>query len=63
MVSGRSTTILTIPSGFSEKTKSYHRQVSVIAHCMPDELVRGMMDGDMFVNSIYSILKGSMHGP
>ena len=56
LVIGGSTTILTFPSDFSEKMKSYHRQVSVIALCMPDEMVRGMMDGDMFLNSITGVI-------
>ena len=30
--------------------------MSVIALCMPDEMVRGMMDGDVFVNSITGVI-------
>ena len=44
-----SITPLTIPSGLFKK-KSYHRQASVVALCMLDEMVREMMDGGMFVS-------------
>ena len=35
--------------------------MSLVALCMPDEMVRGMMDGDTFVNSLHSTLTSSVN--
>ena len=37
------------------------KKVSVVAICMPDEIVRRMIDGAMFVNSLHSILTRSVN--
>ena len=46
---------LTIPLSFIKK------QRATMALCKPDEIVRGMMDGDMFVNCLHSTLTSSVY--